>query len=194
MKIVRSAASASGKYLTLDAVDIYGTIAAPPTRYQQADSHIVKDGVWTNFTKRAASGGTYGRHEHAATATATITFNGTRLDWIGMKGTTAGTVEVYLDGARPAATINLNAATAIYNRCSGPPGRSRTAITPCASCSTGYGTDSVPDPRCGGYLGAIGLRRSSGRRAGAPSHRWRRCAGREDSPDSSRGIHQATGR
>ena len=116
VKIVRSALSAAGKYLTLDAVDIYGTIAPPPTRYQQADARIVKTGVWANFTSASASGGSYGR-SNTANATATITFTGTRLDWIGMKGTTGGTVEVYLDGAlTPAATINLNAAAAIYQQ------------------------------------------------------------------------------
>ena len=116
VKIVRSPTSAIGKYLTLDAVDIYGTIAAPPTRYQQGDSRIVKTGVWANFSSAGASGGTYGR-TNTADATATIAFNGTRLDWIGMKGTTAGTVEVYLDGSPiPTATINLNAPTAIYQQ------------------------------------------------------------------------------
>jgi hypothetical protein len=116
VKIVRSPASAAGKFLTLDAVDIYGTIVAPPTRYQQADARVVKTGVWANFTSASASGGSYGR-SNTANATATITFNGTRLDWIGMKGTTGGTVEVYLDGATtPEATINLNAPSAVYQQ------------------------------------------------------------------------------
>ena len=116
MKIVRSTASAAGKYLTLDAVDIYGTIAAPPTRYQQTDSHIVKTGVWSTFTSASASGSSYMR-TNTADATATITFTGTRLDWIGMKGTTAGTAEVYVDGAlAPTATIVMNAASAIYQQ------------------------------------------------------------------------------
>ena len=59
VRIVRSTASASGKYLTLDAVEIYGEISAPPTRYQQTDSHIAKTGVWSTFTTSSASGGTY---------------------------------------------------------------------------------------------------------------------------------------
>ena len=116
VKIVRSTASASGKYLTLDAVDIYGTIAAPPTKYQQTDTHIVKTGSWSNFTSASASGGSYGRSLTAG-ASATIYFNGSRFDWIGMKGTTGGVAYVYLDGAvTPTATINLNAASASYQQ------------------------------------------------------------------------------
>ena len=112
MKIVRSASSAAGKYLTLDAVDIYGTIGAPPTRYQQTDTHIVKSGAWSNFTTTSASGGSYGRSLTSG-ASATITFTGTRLDWIAMKGTTTGYADVYLDGGQSAAaTINLTAASA----------------------------------------------------------------------------------
>jgi hypothetical protein len=116
VKIVRSASSAAGKYLTLDAVDIYGTISAPPTRYEQADARIEKTGSWTDFTKTAASGGSYGRSLTSTPeqASATIHFTGTRLDWIAMKGTTAGVADVYLDGTLMA-TIDLNAATATYN-------------------------------------------------------------------------------
>jgi SpoIID/LytB domain protein len=116
VKIVRSASSASGKYLTLDAVDIYGTISAPPARYEQADTRIVKTGSWTTFTKVAASGGSYSRSltSSPAQASATIYFTGSRLDWIAMKGTTAGVADVYLDGDK-VATIDLNAATATYD-------------------------------------------------------------------------------
>ena len=46
-------------------------------------------------------------------ASATIYFNGTRLDWIAMKGTTTGIADVYLDGVK-VATINLAASTATY--------------------------------------------------------------------------------
>ena len=115
VKIVRSSSSASGKYVTLDAVDIVGTISAPPPplkRYEQTDTHIVKVGTWENFAKTAASGGSYGRSSTNG-ASATIYFNGTRLDWIAMKGTTTGAGDVYVDGTK-VATINLAASSASY--------------------------------------------------------------------------------
>ena len=75
---------------------------------------MVKTGDWKDFTKTAASGGSYGR-SLTSTASTTITFTGTRLDWIAMTGTTTGVAEIYLDGAiTPSATIDLAAATAVY--------------------------------------------------------------------------------
>ena len=115
--IVRDAASASGKYLTLDAFDVAGTIDSPPpapTRYEQTDPHIVKTGVWSNFSRAAASGGSYGRSSTSG-AEATITFTGTRLDWIAMEGTTPGMADVYVDGVLATPTpIDLGAAVAAY--------------------------------------------------------------------------------
>ena len=117
VKIVRSASSPAGKYVTLDAVDIYGTIVPPPTRYQQTDTHIVKSAGWSDFTSTSASGGSYGRSLTSG-ASATITFNSinaTRLDWIAMKGTTTGYADVWLDGVKVTSTpINLTAASATY--------------------------------------------------------------------------------
>ena len=116
LKIVRSPACPTGKYVTVDAVDVWGTIADPPIRYEQADTRIAKVGSWSNFTKTAASGGSYGRSltNTPAAASATIYFTGNRLDWIAMKGTTTGSADVYLDGTL-VKTIDLNATTATYN-------------------------------------------------------------------------------
>jgi hypothetical protein len=114
VKIVRSASSASGKYLTLDAVDIYGTIAPPPVRYEQTNSNIHKVGSWADYSNATASGSSYGR-TLTADATATINFTGSRIDYIGFKGTTTGWVEVYLDGDLKA-TLDLGASTAAGNQ------------------------------------------------------------------------------
>ena len=115
--IVRDTASLSGKYLTLDAVDISGTIDSPPPppkRYEQADARIVKTGVWSDFVRAAASGGSYGRSITSG-ADATITFTGTRLDWIAMEGTTTGLADVYVDGVLVTLTpIDLHSAAAAY--------------------------------------------------------------------------------
>jgi len=116
-KVVRSPVCPAGKYVTLDAVDVWGgTLVSPPAHYEQTDTRIAKVGSWINFTKAAASGGSYGRSltSTPAQASATISFTGTRLDYIGMKGTTAGVADVYLDGDK-VATINLNASTATYD-------------------------------------------------------------------------------
>ena len=44
----------------------------------------------------------------------TIYFRGTQLDWIGMKGTTTGTADVYLNGVFQE-TVDLSAPSAVYN-------------------------------------------------------------------------------
>jgi hypothetical protein len=91
-------------------------LAAEPitaTRYEQTDRHILKTGSWSDFAKTVASGGSYGRSSTSG-ASVTIYFHGTRLDWIGMKGTTTGTADVYLDGELKK-TVNLSAPTAVYN-------------------------------------------------------------------------------
>ena len=111
----RSDSSAAGEYITLDAVDIWGTIDPapdPPTRYQQTDSHIVKVGTWSDFTKAEASGASYGRSS-SSNASATIYFTGTRLDWIAMTGSTPGIVDVYLDDVWQT-TIDLYSSPAHY--------------------------------------------------------------------------------
>jgi hypothetical protein len=120
VKIERSAASAAGKYLTLDAVDIYGTIANPPvvkTRYEQTNTLITKTGTWSTFASAASSGASYGRSS-TVSASATITFLGTRLDYIAMKGTTTGYAEIWVDGVKVTGTspINLHASPAVYQQ------------------------------------------------------------------------------
>ena len=120
VKIERSATSAGGKYLTLDAVDIYGTIADPPvvkTRYEQTNILITKTGTWSTYTSTPSSGGSYGRSS-TASASATIKFVGTRLDYIAMKGTTTGYAEIWVDGVKVTSTspINLYASPAAYQQ------------------------------------------------------------------------------
>ena len=68
--------------------------------YDQTDSHFVRSGTWSDYPKTAAWNGSYGR-SNTAGASVTVTFNGTRLDWIAMKGTTTGKADVYLDDVLP---------------------------------------------------------------------------------------------
>jgi hypothetical protein len=123
VKIERSAASAAGKYLTIDAVDIYGTISVPPvakTRYEQTNTLITKTGTWSNYASAASSGGSYGRSSTGGSspASATIKFVGTRLDYIALKGTTTGYAEIWVDGAKVTGTtpINLYASPVAYQQ------------------------------------------------------------------------------
>ena len=83
------------------------------TLYQQTNSKIVKTGTWSNFTKSLASGGSYARSKTSG-ASATIKFDGRRLDVIAMTGTTLGKIDVYLDGVKVQTALDLYASVASY--------------------------------------------------------------------------------
>ena len=72
----------------------------------------MKTGVWNDYAATGASGGSYGRSS-TADASATVWFTGTKIAWVGMKGTTPGIVDVYLDDVKKA-TLDLYAPTAQY--------------------------------------------------------------------------------
>ncbi len=108
VRIVRSSASASGKYLTIDAVDVIGTIVGTG-RIEQTDTRLAYTGTWATFATSGASGGSY-RQASTSGASVTMEFNGTYLAWIATRGTTLGAAWVSLDGA-DATRIDL-AATA----------------------------------------------------------------------------------
>jgi hypothetical protein len=97
--------------VNVDAFDISGAIVAY-TRLEQGDTNITKTGTWNDYAATGASGGSYGRSS-TADASATIWFSGTKIAWIGMKGSTPGIVDVYLDDVKKA-TLDLYAATAQY--------------------------------------------------------------------------------
>ncbi len=87
VQLKRSGTSAAGKFITLDSVDIWGTIQSAPvsahTVYDQLDTHIVYSPVWDEFIKTSAYAGSYSRSAVAG-ATATIYFTGTRLDCVSL--------------------------------------------------------------------------------------------------------------
>ena len=84
------------------------------TRYDQTDSRFGFAGTWGAFTKASAWKGSYGRASSGGASIA-ITFSGTRLDWIAMKGTTTGIADVYLDDEF-IKKIDLANPTAIYQQ------------------------------------------------------------------------------
>ncbi len=107
--------NAAGKYISIDAVDVVGSLVSFSfTRTQQTDGHIVYAGAWSTFSTASASGGSYAR-ANTSGSSATITFNGTRLIWIATKGTTLGKADVRLDGG-PAVTVDLANSTAVYQQ------------------------------------------------------------------------------
>jgi subtilisin family serine protease len=115
VRIVRNNTNATGSYITLDAADIWGTIAIPPAataRYDQTNSNIRYTGTWATFTTTSAYGGSYGRSATSGAST-TIYFTGTRLDWIATMGTTTSKADVYLDGVLQT-TIDLAASVVAY--------------------------------------------------------------------------------
>ena len=115
VEIVRSASSAAGKNVTLDAVDIWGTIRLPhplradrhPHRQGRVVDQLLQERGLRRKLRTLA-------HESPAAASATIYFTGTRLDWIAMKGTTAGVADVYLDGTLVATIVLHKTSGAAY--------------------------------------------------------------------------------
>jgi hypothetical protein len=97
-------------------IPVDGAVPPPPTptltRCESKVTQIHKAGTWSTFIRPDASGGSYQRSATNG-ASATIDFNGTRLDIIAMTGTTTGVIDVYLDGVKMAA-INTAAVAASY--------------------------------------------------------------------------------
>jgi SpoIID/LytB domain protein len=107
--------TASGGTTVETSADEYTYVVASPTTRVDASSSnaaFVWSGTWGAYSKTSAYGGSYERSSTAG-AYVVIPFNGTRLDWIGMKGTTTGMVDVYLDNVLQT-TINLYTSTPVY--------------------------------------------------------------------------------
>jgi len=113
VRIVRSSASASGKYLTIDAVDVLGSIVGTG-RIEQTDTRLAYAGNWATISATGASGGSH-KQANTSGASVTVDFNGTYLAWIAAKGTTLGAAYVSLDGAA-AKRLDLSATTVAYQQ------------------------------------------------------------------------------
>jgi hypothetical protein len=94
----------SGTSLTIDAVDVVGTLASP-TVYQENDPAIMTTGTWNTVWASSLSGG-----KLKATLTRgskmIVRFDGVRLNLHATKGRTYGKAWVSLDG-RPAILVDL---------------------------------------------------------------------------------------
>jgi hypothetical protein len=118
--------NAVGKYVSVDAIEIKGTLNSAPssstpaaptvpavTRYEQKDTRVVFAGAWVASSNALASGSSF-RYANAA-ASATVTFKGTYLAWIGKKSPEYGLAKVSLDG-KAAVTVDLFSQTATWQQ------------------------------------------------------------------------------
>ncbi len=121
VKIAWDAANAAGKYISVDAIDVIGTLVTTPanppapstpgpatTRYEQNDAHFTFAGGWIASSSVSASGGSF-RYANSAGSSATATFTGTLLAWIGKTSPSYGKAKVTVDGGTPL-TVDLYSA------------------------------------------------------------------------------------
>lgn len=113
LRIVRSPGSPSGTHLTIDAVDVAGTLVA--CRWvEQDDSRIAYEGAWTPRTGSAFTGGA-DISTSSTGAALTVEFTGTHLAWVGQKESTGGIATVTLDGTQTF-TVDLYSAASLHQR------------------------------------------------------------------------------
>lgn len=87
-------AAATAARVVVDAWDVM----TPGRRYEQLHSSIAYAGEWHHNDARVWSGGT-SRTSNVAGSTATFSFTGTSVSWIGCRKSSAGgTARVYIDG------------------------------------------------------------------------------------------------
>ena len=90
--------------------------AAAPSwnTYQETNRNIFYSGAWGKATSSASSGGAVWLTS-AKGATATFTFTGTGIQWIGIKATTYGAATVSVDGTATV-TVNMTASSTSYQQ------------------------------------------------------------------------------
>jgi SpoIID/LytB domain protein len=110
-----AAAGAAGGYVSVDAIDITGgTLLAytpPAVRLQEDSSALTYTGAWSTGTSSRLSGGAQ-RYSAKAKSSATLTFEGTAVTWIGNRSRSYGKASVYLDGHLVATVDQYRASTA----------------------------------------------------------------------------------
>ena len=109
----------AGSYVYVDAIDITGTMLAVPRppvwkRYEQGAAPVTYKGTWKTSSIAGLSGGTHAFSKEAS-ATATFTFTGSQVRWIGKRARNYGKAYVSLDGGT-AVLIDLYASTTQYQQ------------------------------------------------------------------------------
>jgi C1A family cysteine protease len=112
-------AKASSTAVNIDAVDVVGTVTqtpAPPIlkRYEQSSTYLYYAGPWATGSSSLFSGSSY-KYTASATSSVIISFNGTRMDWIGRKNAASGIAMVSVDGGS-SVPVDLYNATALYKK------------------------------------------------------------------------------
>jgi hypothetical protein len=97
-----SNASSSGTFIDVDAFDVEGAPSGgggggTAHRIEETDPAVAYVGSWIAQSRSDLSGGTV-VESNDPSGTATLTFTGTSVSWIGFKGPWAGIAQVYLDG------------------------------------------------------------------------------------------------
>jgi hypothetical protein len=93
-----------GSWIWIDAFDIengagiVGGVSAPAGKIQQNNPSVTYSGNWYLNTNPIMSGGTAALAMDA-NSSATVTFNGTGITWIGYQDQWSGIAKVYVDGA-----------------------------------------------------------------------------------------------
>jgi hypothetical protein len=113
VRIVRSSGSASGKYLTIDAVDVAGSLLKVQ-RVEQSSSLVAWSGSWSSRSSSSYSGGS-DKYSNAAGRAVEVDFTGTKIVWIGRKASTYGLARVTLDGTK-AFDVDCYNATGVYQQ------------------------------------------------------------------------------
>jgi hypothetical protein len=111
-------AAATGTNVGIDALDILGVLAPAEdgpmvTRFDEASPQLGWTGGWRTSSSSSFSGGTY--RYTAEEGTLTVSFTGTRIDWIGTKTPRSGIASVSVDGGAPV-QVDLYAASNVHQQ------------------------------------------------------------------------------
>jgi dipeptidyl aminopeptidase/acylaminoacyl peptidase len=85
-----------------------------PKRSEQTSTSVTYSGSWSTSSSTSFSGGS-ARFASAAGASATYSFTGTSVAWVGSLGPTRGSARIYVDGVLKA-TVSAYSATYVYRR------------------------------------------------------------------------------
>jgi len=105
-----------GSWIWIDAFDIEngsgiaGGVSAPAGKIQQNDPAVTYSGNWYLNTNPIMSGGS-AELAMDANSSATVTFNGTGIAWIGYRDQWSGIANVYVDGAMQSPPVDTYAAS-----------------------------------------------------------------------------------
>jgi len=94
-------ASSGGANVVVDAFDVAGAASgggSGKTRIEENNPSVIYAGTWLPQSRSDLSGGSVVESSDQ-NGTASLTFNGTGVSWIGYRGPWAGIAQVYLDGA-----------------------------------------------------------------------------------------------